>query len=342
LLIDRTNKIFTTTGHAFLKLPSGNSTEGLFAASTNAAPGRRSTNNFIEITSEQYIVLTNSAVFHDGVRVTQLEGNEIKGGMDCRRLDVTFAGTNQIETLLAQTNVVIEQKQNGETNRFLAERGFYTATNGILKLTGNPKWQAGKRQGKGDVLYVDAQKQTLDAVSNAWMRLPASELAANIPGDSSPSKASGAAAPQLEFADIYCHDYTVSAQNAVFREKVRVRHPKMDWDSDEITVTSSPGPEPKRIGMVANRNVVFQLVQPSGQQVHGKCDTAFYDYAAGPMGTNDVLRLTGNAILETTNGTLKNNIIILDHGENKLIAPGNYVIYGTASAFGTNSLAPKL
>jgi hypothetical protein len=41
------------------------------------------------------------------------------------------------------------------------------------------------------------------------------------------------------------------------------------------------------------------------------------------------MTLTGNPILETTNSTFKNKILILDCANNKLMAPGKYKLYGT-------------
>ena len=95
--------------------------------------------------------------------------------------------------------------------------------------------------------------------------------------------------------------------------------------------------------MVAEKRVAFVLTHPSGEQINGTCDTAYYDYVASPKGTNDVFRLTGNPILTTTNGTVKNKLIILDYVSKKLIAPGRYVIYGTVAGSNTNAFKlPKM
>jgi lipopolysaccharide export system protein LptA len=342
LLIDRTNKIFTTTGNGFLKLPAQNMASSLFAGTTNDPAQAANSNVFVEIRSPQYVFYTNTGVFYEGVRVAQLEDNAQRGGMTCQRLTVNFQGTNQLESLLAQTNVVIDQVAATETNRFLAAQAFYTASNSIMKLTGDPRWSAGLREGKGDVVFVNVTNRAMDAVGNAWMRLPASELGATVlAGGSTNSAHAQATTNAPEFADIYCHDYTVSPETAVFRGDVHVVHPRMDWVSKEITVTSTPGANQKKISMVANGDVAFDLTNESGEKMHGVCETAFYDYVASDQGTNDVFRLTGNPILTTTNGTLTNSVILLDHARNKLIAPGRYAISGSSSSIGTNGV-PKL
>jgi len=54
------------------------------------------------------------------------------------------------------------------------------------------------------------------------------------------------------------------------------------------------------------------------------------------------VRLKGNPILTTTNGTVKNKIIILDNTSKKLIAPGKYVIYGTVAGRTNAFQMPKM
>ena len=85
--------------------------------------------------------------------------------------------------------------------------------------------------------------------------------------------------------------------------------------------------------MTAEQAVEFSLKagmdEDQLQDVHGTCDHAVYNYAVTPSGTNDRMTLTGNPILETTNGIFKNKILILDCANNKLMAPGKYKISGT-------------
>jgi lipopolysaccharide export system protein LptA len=98
----------------------------------------------------------------------------------------------------------------------------------------------------------------------------------------------------------------------------------------------SPNPNGKDVTMIAEKAVEFSLKSGTntdkGQDIHGTCDRAVYNYAITPSGTNDTMTLTGNPILETTNGVIKNNILILDCATDKLMAPGPYRIYGTANA----------
>lgn len=97
-----------------------------------------------------------------------------------------------------------------------------------------------------------------------------------------------------------------------------------------------PNSNGKDVTMIAEKAVEFSLGSGtnsgSAQDIHGTCSRAVYNYAVTPSGTNDTMTLTGNPILETTNGIIKNNILILNCANSKLMAPGPYRIYGTANA----------
>ena len=78
--------------------------------------------------------------------------------------------------------------------------------------------------------------------------------------------------------------------------------------------------------------MAFDLTDDKGQTLHGKAEEAVYTYIITPTETNDLVELTGNPSLETTNGTFRNSIIVLDRTHNKLLAPGKYQMRGLADA----------
>ncbi|PYJ02837.1 MAG: hypothetical protein DME25_14900 [Verrucomicrobia bacterium] len=87
--------------------------------------------------------------------------------------------------------------------------------------------------------------------------------------------------------------------------------------------------------LLMEQAVVFDLTDERGQKVHGLCEKALYTYAASAATTNNMVELTGNPILETADATFQNRVIVLDRARNKLMAQGNYRVYGRAAA-GTN------
>ena len=126
ILIDRTNKIYRATGKAWLKM-AGRSLGGAgFLPSTNSLPA---TNQVVEIRSDNYELRTNLAVFRQDVHLTQRAGEQLKGKMDCGLLTVTFAGTNQLQRMVAEKGVVIEE----------GDRGFAAGQGGLYR----DQWIAG-------------------------------------------------------------------------------------------------------------------------------------------------------------------------------------------------------
>jgi len=353
LIIDRTNKIFIANGNAFVKFPEAEAGgAGVFGGNeTNAAPSETATNKFIQIACDHYVRFTNSVVFSQDVHVEETTAFfETNGTMTCSVLTANFLGTNKLESLLAVTNVVIQQFAQAETNQFLGERAFYTASNSVMALTGNPIWRAGLREGKGDVLKANMQTKALDAIGHAWMKLPSSELGEVMASSGAGGGTNSASSDALKaggtnsFAEVFSQEYSVSKTFSAFKGGVRVVDPQRTWTSREITIKSNPAQGEKKVSMVAEKDVVFEFVDERGQKLNGKCDTAYYDYVTTPNGTNDMIRLTGNPMLQTTNAIVRNDVILLDHSRGKLILPGRYLIRGVVPpSNGTNRTAfPKL
>lgn len=340
LVIDRTNRTFRANGHAWLKMPGQSLGASGFLSRSKAAATRTpaTTNRFVEILSDNYEFRTNWAVFRQDVRVSEIVSNQTGGTMTCALLTASFAGTNELHALVAETNVVIQE----EDRRFTGETAVFAGTNGILELTGKPEptWQAGMRSGTGKLLRVDIQHDEMLVRGDALMRLPAEELgqARALPA-ASPAPRPKSAAPQ--FADITCEEYLVRPETALFRGGVRAISPsRMNMTCETLTVLAPPTAE--KI-LIAEQRVIFDLTSEKGDKIHGTGDKAVYTNSITSTLTNDLLTLTGNpARLATTTATNENNVIVLDRIHNVLITRGDYRVFGTAKAVDTNLfLMPK-
>ena len=106
------------------------------------------------------------------MRVSDRLGEQLQGEMSCGLMTLTLAGTNELQKMLAEHQVVIAQQDR----QFTAEKAEYTGTNGVLDLTGNPAWRAGLREGKGDRMRVNLAREEMLVSGNAVMKLPAAEL----------------------------------------------------------------------------------------------------------------------------------------------------------------------
>jgi lipopolysaccharide export system protein LptA len=309
LVLELTNNVLRATGHGVLKMPGqGLAMAGLLsedgARSANAVPAK---DQVLEILSESYIARTNLAVFRGPVQAIDRAGGEIRGTMSCGLLTVGLAQTNQLERMVAESQVVIHQQDR----RLLAGKAVYEATNGVMDLTEEPRWQAGLRHGSGDLIRLFTKPEGMLVRGNASMLWPAEELASVEVvsyGPSAPSAASGAGgtaagaanrpAPakpgetNSPMAEITAEEYTMAPEGTVFERQARIKHPQMNWTSETITVQSPEGSSTRRI--LAQTAVWFELLGENDRKLEGLGDRADYAYSVTNGITNEVMVLTGN------------------------------------------------
>jgi len=297
LVLERTNQVLRATGHGVLKMPGqGLAKAGLVSGSgaqaTNAVPAK---DQVLEILSENYVVRTNLAEFSGPVRAIERAGTEVRGTMSCGTLTVGLGQTNQLERMVAERQVVIAQ----EDRRFLAGKAVYEGTNGVMELTEEPKWQAGNRDGWGNVIRLFTKPEGMLVRGNALMHLPAEELAsaevvphgaqAAAPSRPSPAKPDGTNSPM---AEITSDEYTVTPGGAVFERHAQIRHPQMNWSSDTITVQWPEGGTTRHI--LAEGAVWFEMLGENDRSMVGQGDQADYAYSVTNGITNEVMVLTGD------------------------------------------------
>src|SRR5258707_1053945 len=110
----------------------------------------------------------------------------------------------------------------------------------------------------------------------------------------------------------------------------------MQWTCRKLSVRLPSGGGQIN-SIVAEDEVNFDLTDDKGLKIHGAGEKAVYTYAVTATATNDLMELTGNPMLQTTNGIFSNSIIVLDRAHNKLLAPGKYRLVGLANATATNA-----
>jgi lipopolysaccharide export system protein LptA len=348
LVIDRTNRIFQVNQHAWLKLPGEALGEAGFLSFSNS-PARKSQSSdkgSVEIECASYEFRTNWAVFRNHVYLEERVADTVRGRLTCKDdMIVTFSGTNELQTLTANKDVVIEEGDK----RFTGGHAFYTHTNTTLEMTENPRWEDGVhkgqralREGKGELLRLNTQKYELLVSSNAYLRLPANELA----GQLSPSPLTGttnrpAGSGTNQFAEVYCQEYLLRQDTSFFRGGIYATHPELNLTCETMTIQT---PLARTTNLLARGNVVFDVLTQKGK-LHGTGDDAVYSFGLlntitnGNLAINE-LRLTGTpaAVSNTFNGMVsKNDLIIWDRARDKLSLPGtNYILKGFGKATDTN------
>ena len=188
--------------------------------------------------------------------------------MTCGLMTLTFSGTNELQKMVAEHQVVIAQ----EDRQFTAEKAEYTGTNGLLDLTGNPAWRAGLREGKGDLVRVNLAREEMLVSGNAFMKLPAAELGQSAFTALGKPKPGESKATTNEFAEIYSQEYFLTPESALFRGGVRIEHPQMKWTCEEITMLSPPELGKAGRMLIAEPAVVFDVSGRPGPEFpwHGR------------------------------------------------------------------------
>ena len=264
---------------------------------TNAPPA---TNQVVEVSARSYDLHTNLAEFAGPVQVTERAGNEVKGTMTCGRLTVWLGPTNELDRMVAQDVVVIQQVDR----RFFADKAVYEGAQGVMELTGAPRWEAGERRGQGRVIEVYSKPESMLVRGDASMLLPATELAsADIASHATPGGAAPVARPSPArpaatpagtngpMAEITAEEYTVTPEVGVFRRHAHLLHPQMDWTSDTIAVEWPAEAATHHIH--AEGTVWFQMLSQNDRMLEGQGDQADYTCTITNGLTNEFMVLTG-------------------------------------------------
>jgi lipopolysaccharide transport protein LptA len=340
LVFDRTNRVLQANGHARLKMPAQSMGPSSFLSqsSSNSATSLPPTNQFVEIQSANYVLRTNLAVFRDQVKVSDRLGDELQGEMSCGLMTLTFTGTNELQKMVAEHQVIIAQTDR----QFTAETAEYTAADGLLNLAGNPAWRAGTREGKGDSMRLRLAKEEMLVHGNAFMRLPAAELGRSAFTALGTPEGGRSKVATNEFAEIFSNEYLLTPSAALFRGRVRIEHPQIKETCEELTMLTPPELGKAGRMVIAEPAVVFDVVDDQGRTFHGTGDRAVYTHRLTATLTNDLMELTGRpAVLAATNVVGRNRIITLDLTSHKLVAPGKYNIVGTMPATAVKALGPR-
>lgn len=261
--------------------------------------------------------------------------------MSCQTMTVTFTGSNQLQGIVAERGVIIER----EDRRLTADKAVYSATsatNGLLELTGSPAWQAAGREGRGKLIVVAGEQQEMQVLGNASMKLPAAELGAFGTHATGTPRLNPAKTSTNGFAEITSEEYTLRPDHASFRGGVHVIHTNMNWACETLTA-QLPAEGGSIDRLVAEQRVTFDGHDAQGQPARGTGDKAVYARELAGAATNETIRLTGNpARLETTDGVVRNGLIIWNLARNSISTPGPYSIHMLARNTNTVQMPTKL
>ncbi|MCI0748467.1 MAG: hypothetical protein L0Y58_23925 [Verrucomicrobia subdivision 3 bacterium] len=142
LFLDRTNRVFTGTGNAYIKLPLADlGPHGVLAPFASTRTNAAGTNlaQFVELWCDQFDYRSSLLTFRDRVRSRFLEETNPVGALNCGVLQARFY-SNEVESVTAKTAVHLEQfpytSTNGTTVRKSLNCETLTAlldTNGFIR-----------------------------------------------------------------------------------------------------------------------------------------------------------------------------------------------------------------
>jgi len=152
-----------------------------------------------------------------------------------------------------------------------------------------------------------------------------------------PASASATSGQTTEiFADQVEIDWKTNL--VVYRGNVRVENPKMRMTCELLTART-PGLSGRIESIVAERNVVIDSVDERGQKIHGRSEKAIYSFKATETETNEIVELTGNPVLETSQATLTGEPIIYDRITGKIRAINQKMVVRMGTPGATNEIA---
>ena len=121
-------------------------------------------------------------------------------------------------------------------------------------------------------------------------------------------------------------EFDVANHKAVYHGNVRVNDPQMKLRSELLTV-DLPTAGGRVNHIIAETNVVIDATDEKGQKTHATSDKAVYDYQVQNGATNETITLTGNAMVENTQGWLYGEPIIWNRANDSLSAKNQRMVF---------------
>ncbi len=306
------NKVQTTLHNDLLAaqtLRTGfdtNNTKTNWAAVPTVATANKNTvlatNQITKVFSERadFSSVSNIAVYSGDVRVA-----DSRMDMTCETMTLRRATNGSLESIVAETNVVIISKQ--DNSRATGAKAVYIVNvdQETVELTGNAHWrdQDSQREVKADAFVFDRRGNNVRAEPNAYLRLPRTALGQSGPLSPKP-EAPGRITHTNEFIEITSQALTM-----------------------QLLTTNGPN----RV-MIAQTNVVI-LSPADNSRATG--DEAVYKEA------DSTFSLSGNAIWSSDQRLVRGDTLTFDRTNQIFTARSNAFLKLPVAAFGKLNLLPS-
>jgi lipopolysaccharide export system protein LptA len=292
--------------------------------STNAAARTDSPPSQTDVYSDDAVFNTKSGliIYHDHIRV-------IDPRLHLTSVILTVqlsqnGGSNQLDHITAETNVIMDFiDESGRKTHATSEKAVYKritepVTNDLLTLSVNPRLETTNGWATADVFVMNRTTGKIQGVGNCHFHT----LAAAEPADGATNKTT----PQITeiFSDEF--NYDTNTDVAVFRDNVRLDNPQLKLVCEKLTAKLPAGADRTNDLQyaVAETNVAIDYFDEHGEKTHATAEKAVYSTTIANGVTNKVLDLTGNPVLERTNGWIMADFITMDRLNGTLRAEVNH------------------
>lgn len=286
--------------------------------SLNCPPGKtNSTPSQTDVYSDYATFDTKSGliVYRDHVRVVDPQLHLTSAILT---VQLTQGGaSNQLDHIVAETNVIMDFiDENGRKTHATSEKAVYTritapTTNELLTLSLNPRLETTNGWATADVFVMNRTTGIIHGTGNCHFF---HSDATNNPAGPGTVITSG------DF------DYDRNTGFAVFRKNVRVDNPQIKLVCETLTASLLPGDartNNQLNNIVAEDNVAIDYQDAQGEKTHAVADKAVYISSVVNGVTNKVLNLTGNPVLERTNGWIMADLISMNSANGTIRGEGN-------------------
>lgn len=356
---------FQVKDHATVRFPAS-LMERTNLITATAVPASGVTNGFVEVSASEYEFKDNTVWFKGNVRADSPAGwNLVAGALTVK----TVAGTNRVESILAEEAVAFQFLQGTNQTRAAGDRATFDAGSGYLNMTGKPVvWQARQYEGAGEELTFNTRQKEMDYAvrGNALLKLPAgagNQFQNVFPGVTISTNAS---ANTNRFLEIRADEYTMKARLLVFQGRVRAAYPPGELNCGRLTARLGEGGGKLEEIVAEDRAIATQndarlaagkftaRFAPGTNRISSFAAEGAVEYSRGEGkervigggervdygGTDGIMRLTGAPRLQTGRGTFRADNEIIWDTINQRVRAREYRMEGTGASLRKSSPPP--
>ncbi len=133
---------------------SGEFTAHLLPTTSGKKPAPKTVSSVAKVTADQFYFLDHVGTFDQRVQVT-----DTNGVLNCGQLQFITGSSNQLQRLQASGGIVLKQADTIATGQL----AIYTATNGVLTLSGSPKIVTKEQQITAAEFRINRARGTFEA-----------------------------------------------------------------------------------------------------------------------------------------------------------------------------------